>query len=830
MAITVRRLVRLVALLLVVLLVAVIAGGIYFRGRMQASLPMLDGSLAVDGLGGTVTVERDALGVPTIHAGSRRDAARALGFLHAQDRFFQMDLQRRQAAGELTPLVGARAIDVDRASFVHGFRAMSAQSVARTNPMYRAVLTAYAEGVNAGLAALHDVPPEYLLLNKTPEPWKPEDTILTILAMFNTLQGRQASFEAAFGTLADTMPPAMFDFLAARGSEWDAPVTGGRLPRPAIPGAEVYDLRKTNAATETQRHGGQTVSLKEEQEKLRASVSPWPVLPSLLPLGNEEAAGLGSNNWAVAGTKTATGGALLANDMHLAINVPNIWYRASIVVNGGGETQTMTGVTLPGLPSVVVGSNGFVAWGFTNTGGDWSDLVLVEPDPRDADRYLTPSGPQAFTHVPYPAFLSKPNTPSPSSDVRWTIWGPVIGKDHRGRDLVQRWVAHDADILASDVTALERVRSLDEALATAAGIGIPAQNFVAADRTGRIGWTIAGPMPDRTGFDGSRPVSWANGERRWNGYLPPDRFPRVVDPESGRLWTANAPVVEGNTLALIGEGGYADGIRARVIRDRLMAIDKATPADMLSVQLDDSALFHERWRTLLLATLTPAVVQGHAARAEFRQLADTSWNGRADPASVGYRLVRTFRAALARQVFGAITAPAKRADPDFDYARTLRSEGPLWQLVTERPVHLLDPKFASWDAALVGAVDDAIEELTANGKLAERSWGEINRAIVAHPLGSAVPLAGRWLNMPSDALPGDIYAPRAHSPRTGPSERMVVSPGREQEGILHMPTGQSGHPLSPHYGDQHHAWLAGDVVPFLPGATVSTLTLTPRGE
>ena len=142
-------------------------------------------------------------------------------------------------------------------------------------------------------------------------------------------------------------------------------------------------------------------------------------------------------------------------------------------------------------------------------------------------------------------------------------------------------------------------------------------------------------MPDRAGFDGSRPTSWATGERRWNGYLTPDRFPRVVDPESGRLWTANAPVVEGSALASIGEGGYADGIRARVIRDRLMAIDKATPADMLSVQLDDSALFHERWRTLLLATLTPAVVHGHAARAEFRQLADTTWNGHADPASVG---------------------------------------------------------------------------------------------------------------------------------------------------------------------------------------------------
>ena len=315
--------------------------------------------------------------------------------------------------------------------------------------------------------------------------------------------------------------------------------------------------------------------------------------------------------------------------------------------------------------------------------------------------------------------------------MRWTIWGPIIGRDHRGRDLAQRWVAHDASVLASDITALERARTLDEALATAAGIGIPGQNFTAGDSSGRIGWTIAGPIPHRVGFDGSRPTSWADGQHRWDGYLSRDAFPRVVDPESGRLWTANAPVVEGEMLATIGEGGYADGIRARVIRDRLMAIDKATAADMLSVQLDDSALFHERWRTLLLATLTPAVVEGHPSRAEFRRLVDTTWTGHAAPASVGYRLVRTFRAALARSVFGALTAPASRADPDFDYARTLRSEGPLWQLVTERPVHLLDPRFSTWDAALVAAADTAIEELTTDGaKLSDRSWGEFNRAIV----------------------------------------------------------------------------------------------------
>jgi penicillin amidase len=411
-------------------------------------------------------------------------------------------------------------------------------------------------------------------------------------------------------------------------------------------------------------------------------------------------------------------------------------------------------------------------------------------------------------------------------EARWTVWGPIVRRDHRGRELAQRWVAHDARLLASDITAPEQARTLDEALAVAAGLGMPAQNFVAGDRAGRVGWTIAGPIPHRIGFDGSRPVSWADGSRRWDGYLPADQFPRVLDPSSGRLWTANAPVVEGDALARIGEGGYADGIRARLIRDRLLSIDKAKAVDMLAVQLEDAALFHDRWRTLLLDVLTPAALQEDARRADFRRLVETTWTGRADPASVAYRLVRTARAALSRQVFTSLTAAAREADPDFDFGRALRSEGPLWPLVTERPAHLLDPRYATWDAQILAAVDAAIEELTADGaRLADRTWGEFNRAVVTHPLGAALPGIGGWLNMPSDPLPGDIYTPRAHSPRAGPSERLVVSPGREHEGILHMPTGQSGHPLSPHYNDQHRAWLTGEPLPLLPGPTQSRLTL-----
>ena len=453
--------------------------------------------------------------------------------------------------------------------------------------------------------------------------------------------------------------------------------------------------------------------------------------------------------------------------------------------------------------------------------------MLIEPDPRDPNQYLTPTGPQPITQIRDP--IAVHGAALEPFESEWTMWGPIVRREPNGRRFAQHWVAHDIDRLAADVTAPEQTMTIEDALTIAGTLGIPAQNFVAADTTGRIGWTIAGPIPRREGFDGSRPVSWADGSRRWNGYLTAAQHPRVVDPPSGRLWTANAPVVTGDALGMVGEGGYADGIRARIIRDRLMGIENATPADMLSVQLDTSALFLERWRKLLLEILSPEATRTDSRRAEFRRLVETSWSGQAEPSSVGYLLVRTFRSALARDVFASITDGITRRDKTFDYARTLRSEGPLWQLVHERPLHLLNPAYASWDAQFLAAVDVSIGELTTTGQpLASRSWDTYNRAIVVHPLGGAVPWAGRFVNMPADPLPGDVYTPRAHSPRAGPSERMVVSPGREHEGIMHMPTGQSGHPLSPHYRDQHQAWVDGVPLPFLPGPAVSRLTLVPK--
>jgi penicillin G amidase len=515
--------------------------------------------------------------------------------------------------------------------------------------------------------------------------------------------------------------------------------------------------------------------------------------------------------------------------MHLRLAVPNIWYRATYVLpdeRRPGQTRTLSGVTLPGGPQMAVGTNGDIAWGFTNSAGDWSDLIVIEPVPGDPTKYQTPDGPRAFEVVTESIAVTG-FAPVPF-DVRTTIWGPVVARDHLDRELASRWVAHDPAVLATDPARIAHARSVDEALQTAVGASLAAQNLVVGDTSGRIAWTIYGAIPRRVGFTGDVPTSWADGTHRWDGYLGYDEHPRVVDPADGRLWTANARTVDGAMLEKIGDGGYTDGIRAWMIHDRLKRLDTADERDFFAMQLDDRSLFLDRWRDVLLQTLaSPPAQGGPATRAEAARLVRDTWSGRASPDSAGYRIVRAFRLNVSRMAMESLTAQVKAVTPDFDYTTIRRLEGPLWRLVHERPLHLLDKDYPSWDALLLAALDRTLEPLARDGALAARTWGEQNTADFAHPLAAAVPQLARWLNMPREPLAGDVYTTRVVSPRSGASERFVASPGHDGTAILHMPGGQSGHPLSPHYGDQQRAWVAGDPLPLLPGRPVHTLTLAP---
>ena len=801
-----RRRLGVVTATLLVLLAAVVGGGLW---TLRASLPQLVGSRPLAGLAAEVVVERDSLGVPTVRAANRNDAARALGFLHAQDRFFQMDLLRRRSAGELSALVGAAALSVDRETRLHRFRYRAEVAVEQLPEGDRRLLVAYAEGVNAGLAALGGVPLEYLLLQSAPEPWQPSDSLLAGYAMFLDLQNETGAHESARGLLGDLLPEDLVAFLLPAGSPLDAPLDGPALPASPLPTPQVVDLRRRHPAS---------VALSDEQrpascwDLLRDRFEPREVI-------------YGSNNWAVAGSQTAGGEALLAGDMHLRLGVPSIWYRAALVWPTDAGERRVVGVTLPGVPMVIAGSTGRIAWTFTNSEGDWLDLVLLDTDPADPQRYRTPDGWAEFVH--HTETIEVAGGEAELLDVVETIWGPVIDHDHAGRLRAVRWTAHEADAVNLNLMRFEEVEGLDEALAITDAAGVPAQNLVCVDADGRVGWTIIGRIPQRVGFDGRVPVSWADGAARWDGWVSADERPKVVDPSVGRIWSANARVVPADGHDVVGDEGQDVGGRQGQIRDALLTIEAATPEDMLAVQLDDRAIFLSRWRELLLATLTPDAVAADPRREEARKLVET-WGGKASVDSAGYRIVREWRQTVASAALQPLVVELDEADPRFDYLRDFRRfETPLWMLVTEKPAHLLSAAHESWEQLLLKALDLTLARLADEGPLAGRTWGEWNVSRVQHPLGAAIPLLSAWLDMPPQALPGDANMPRVQLPWAGASQRMVVSPGREEEGYFHMPGGQSGHPLSPHYGDGHEAWAAGKPTPFLPGEPVHVLRLLP---
>jgi penicillin amidase len=766
---------------------------------LRASLPLLDGSVQVHGLSADATIERDANGVPTLRASTRRDLAFATGYVHAQERFFQMDLMRRAAAGELAALLGPALIDTDKRLRMHAFKSVAARVVARESPERRALLEAYVAGVNAAMTNGSARPWEYLLLRSVPREWSAEDSILVAFSMYLNLNDSSGAGEAARGLLREALPAEVFDFLHPFGTEWDAAITGGTWRAAPIPSADIVDLRRGAGS------GGRTPT---------PSAMRFPPDPPVV----------GSNSWAVAGTHTQSGGALLANDMHLGLRVPHVWYRARLVVRSNRDARDLIGVTLPGLPLLIAGSNGRVAWGYTNSYGDWTDLVVVEPDPDDAQRYATADGGQAF--ATRNEVIEVRGEAPVNLTVKATRWGPVIDRDARGRPLALTWTAHDPAATDLGMLEFEGAANVDQLLDAANRAGGPVQNVVAADADGRIGWSFMGRVPVRVNYDSTVPASRTAVDVGWNGWRRADEYPRIVDPPTGRLWTANARTVDAQTwLGFMGDGGHDLGARAAQIRDGLFAIPQASAADMAKLQIDDRALFLTRWRDLLLDVLDAGALAAHSSRAEARDLVDR-WSGHASADDVGYAIVRAFRNHVRERVFASIIEPAAREYPQMRFRPSNQFEAPLWQLVTQRPRHMLDPRYATWEESLLASLDAAVAALSERcGKLSTCTWGYLNTLSMRHPLSAALPWGSRWLDMPHVALAGDVNMPRVQGVEFGASQRLVVSPGKEAEGYFQMPGGQAGHPLSPFYGAGHDAWARGEPMPLLPGETQYTLTL-----
>ena len=772
-------------------LAAVAAGWLCLR----SSLPVIDGRATVPGLSAPVTIERDAAGVPTITARDRSDLARALGYVHGQDRFFQMDLMRRAAAGELAALFGPALVPEDRQLRVHLFRRAAKAAVAQLDAATRELLHAYAAGVNAGLASLRGRPFEYWLLRSRPQRWRAEDTILCVHAMFLQLQDSTGHGQLQRALLRSSLPEALWRFVEAGAPEWDASIDGSRSEEPRIPSSSEVDLRAT-----------QGLPVQPPDKVLRQLA-------------------VGSNNWAVAGARTSNGAGIVANDMHLDFRVPIIWYRARLRLDAPRPLD-LIGVTLPGAPTIVAGSNGHIAWGFTNSYGEFSRVIRLAPVPGDSGAYSAVDGPHRFEHLDEPIEVNR--GPTVHFEVAMTPWGPVLGKDWRGESYALEWTAQDPAAVNLKLLDLERLQSAEEAVADAAQFGIPGQNLVVADSQGHIGWALAGRLPRRAGGEPGMPRASTDPHPGFEGWQDAAEQPRRLDPGDGLIWSANARVVGGEDALSIGDDGMDRGARARQIEGDLQAVrEPFTPRASLAIQLDDRALFLERWRGLMSEVIERARLRGDRGQDAARR-ALALWTGHAAPGDPAYRLVYAFRQQVETRAFYMLVAPARRVAPAFELVIPDSFEGPLWRLIEQRPANLLAPDYPSWDGFLNAALLASERLPPSCSDLESCTWGTVNAVHIAHPLSAALPLLSRFLDMPIESLPGGRRdMPRIQGPTYGASERFSVAPGHENEGYFEMPGGQSGHPLSPFYRAGFRDWAEGRATPLLPGPTAHRLLLHP---
>ncbi|MEP7246414.1 MAG: penicillin acylase family protein [Gammaproteobacteria bacterium] len=847
------RILKIVAGTVVVLVLVVLVAAYLV---LSGSLPKLDGGVDAPGLAGPVSISRDALGIPTITAANRVDLAYGTGFAHAQDRFFQMDLSRRLAAGELSEVFGKMALEQDEKARLFSFRKHAQAVIAQSSPEQRAMVEAYARGVNAGLASLSSRPWEYWVLQVKPAPWLPEDTALVSYAMWWDLQYNSLQREIVRLTVNSRLGGAdcasgwkcALAFFYPHATSWDSPNSPTALaPFGAIriPAENELNVRAKSDASSSTGHS--------------------PDAPAVV----------GSNGWAVSGNLTKSGAALVASDMHLNLRVPTVWYRARLKISGkadaagalssgagagagagvgvgvgvgqgevagavagasenagegagtgAGENASvkagapargmsldLNGLTLAGAPVLVAGSNGHIAWGYTNSYGDWSDVTLAPCESAAQSVAET-------IHV------------KGDSDVSFAVKSGPAGvllqaAAKQSGCWFARWLATVPAATNFNIVALETARTTADALALAPTIGIPHQNLNIGDSQGHIAWSILGRIPDAVGD------ARTSGDAPWTTATS---HPRLMDPPSGRIWTANARAIDDATYeALIGGdeaplgSQYDLGARAGQIHEDLMAISSgATPEDMLRVQTDDGARFLTRWHDLLLSLLDDAAVQGHADRAELKRVL-VEWRARASTDSVGYRVVRAFHQLTERAVWEMLLH-ALDIDPAEAWVPA-QFEGALWEMVNKQPVHLLAASYPDWHAFLLGQVDATLTELKKScPQLDHCTWGQRSIVKVRHPLSRSLSFASAFLDMPTVELPGDHDMPRVQDGSFGASERFGVSPGHEAEGYLTIAGGQSGHPLSPYYRAGFKEWAEGKPLPFLPGVAEHELTLEPSSR
>ena len=767
---------------------------------LRSSLPQLEGTIRLAGPGAAIEVLRDKDGVPHIFAETDRDAYFALGFVHAQDRLFHMEMTRRIPAGRLSELVGENGLRIDRFMRTLGIAPRAEQSLAALSPEVRAAIDAYSAGVNAWLAQRSGaLPPEFVMLRHEPEPWRPVDSVMwgAFMALQLTGNWRQELLRARLAETLDADTLAML-FPPYPG---DAPVTA-----------------ETRAAL------FRTLPL----DRLEAQ------------LPDEAKQTTASNNWVVAGARSASGKPMLANDTHLGFSAPIIWYMVRI------ETPELavTGATVPGVPFVVLGHNRRIAWGLSTTNGDLQDIFIERLDPDDPTRYLTPDGPMPFRQRT--ETIRVRGGDNVTLTVRETRHGPVLS------DLID-----DAGALAGDghvlslaasflngknrtaeaVYRLNRAQDWSSFAAALRHWQGPQQNILYADVDGNVGFIAPGRIPVRKTGNGFMPAPGWTGSHDWTGFVPFDELPRVFNPARGVIVNANNRITAPGYRHFISREWEAP-FRAQRIEDMLGASQKHSAQDFAAMQAD----------TLSLAAreLVPVLLRTEPANARARQAVDmlAAWDGRMNKTEAAPLIFAAWTLELSQALFAPLTGNRLRTYlrlRPLVLARML-GDGDRWcddpdtRQTTEA---CTDRLAATLSRALARLTDKFGEDMT------RWRWGAAHRAVFRNRVLEHVPVYGPYTEIAVATDGGDYTVSRGTQILSDENNPFRHVHGAVFRGIYDLadlsrsrfmqPVGQSGNPLSPHYDDLNRRWANFDYLVLgiprkdLLSGGARRLVLTPAG-
>jgi penicillin amidase len=772
-------------------------------------------SLKVDGLRASVMVRRDERGIPYISATNDDDLYFAQGYVTASDRLWQMDLFRRSARGELAEVLGREALEGDKRHRTLGFALAAEAEAAQASPKGRAVLDAFAKGVNAYISTLDQksLPPEFQLLQYKPRPWTAADSLIIVKLFFESLSNSWR-LDIMREALQD-LPHAKLTTLLPETSSLDVVVVGSDTAKKATAHHET-----TNAAYPTEVTA-MLAALEREAEIHERTMSRIGLLADSLAA---------SNNWVVNGKHTVSGKPLLANDPHLSPSAPSIWYMVHLSAPG----IRVAGVTAAGLPGVVIGHNEHIAWGFTNVGTDVQDLYIEKFDTQNPLRYQTPAG-WRDAEIRHEIIKVRKNflataTDDVTHDVTVTRNGPII-LDRAGKKYSLRWTALDPKLNNSEGFYLQnRARNWKEFTVALRSYTGPMQNMVYADRDGHIGYYAAGVVPIRSSGDGSLPYDGATDAGQWTSYVPFDRLPHLFDPPSGIIVTANQRIV-GSDYPYHLTHSWAQPYRARRILELLQKKPKLTAEDFRAVLGDVYTI-----AGVTFARETAKILKESEATNADKGLQQTialfeGWDGLLKADSRIAPMVAQMRMSFRTRIINAALG-AERAR-SFGWSNF---DTTLDRILVERDTAWLPAETPSFSTILHACYEDARAALTKNigADESQWTWGNLVKSRFPHPL-AQVPLIGAQFTVPPFPQNGTGFMVGATVNVGAPvSMRFIADPNdwdKTQHGIA---LGESGIPSSPHWIDQLADWRAVTPREFpftetaVKKATKETVTLAPN--